>query len=89
MENHNTPETGIDYETAYQVQCTLVGELNDIYVLVETARQAVAHVDADETDPAEQVLMMASNRLYDLVQVETARGVELERLAEKQREGGA
>ncbi|OQX03962.1 MAG: hypothetical protein BWK73_37810 [Thiothrix lacustris] len=69
------------YRKLYAEQNALVTELKDLYALVEVSRQAVNHVNADETDAAANVLLSASNRLYDLCEQEKARASALELLA--------
>lgn len=80
MSNANAMTLDV-YRKMHADQSALVVELKDLYALVEVSRQAVNHVNADETDAAEAVLLMASNRLYDLCEQEKAREAALELLA--------
>ncbi|MEB4591226.1 hypothetical protein VSS37_09580 [Candidatus Thiothrix sp. Deng01] len=85
--NHSTltPE-----EKAHRQQSAIVGDLKQLYALVETARLAVLHVNADETEPAAEVLLMASNQLSDLLEVQQLRSRQLKAIAYPEgAEGGA
>lgn len=80
-----TPE-----EKARRQQSDLVGDLKQLYALVETARLAVLHVNADETEPAAEVLLLASNQLADLLEVQQLKSKQLEAIAHHEgAEGGA
>lgn len=78
-----TPE-----EKAHRQQFDLVYELKELYALVETARLAVLHVNADETESAAAVLMLASNQLTDLLETQQLKLRQLEMVAYPEDEQG-
>ncbi len=80
-----TPE-----EQALRQQETLVGDLKQLFSLVETARLAVLHINACEAGAAEDVLLMASNQLFGLLDFEQLKCKQLEAIAYPENtQGGA
>ena len=65
----------------YRAQGELVGELKELYSLVNITRLALMNQGQDETDTVAEVLMIASNRLFVLTQQQQAIAKQLERIA--------
>lgn len=65
----------------YRAQGELVGELKELYSLVNITRLALMNQGQDETDTAAAVLMQATNRLFDLGEQQAAIEKQLERIA--------
>lgn len=65
----------------YRAQGELVGELKELYALVNITRLALTNQGQDETDTAAAVLMQAANRLFDLAEQQAAIEKQLERIA--------
>ncbi|MEZ5454285.1 MAG: hypothetical protein R3E93_15900 [Thiothrix sp.] len=79
----STPE-----EKALRQQTDLVGDLKRLYSLTETARLAVLHINADETDAAVRVLLMVSNGLFELLDFQKLKVKQLAAIAYPEDEQG-
>ena len=75
----------------YRAQGELVGELKELYSLVNITRLALMNQGQDEADTAAAVLMQATNRLFDLAEQQAAIEKQLEGIAypESEEEGEA
>lgn len=79
-----TPE-----EKAYHQQTDLVLWLKQVHDLVGACRLALKGAGNDETDSVTTVLLMASNRLYELYEQQELRAKALEAIAYPDHNGGA
>jgi hypothetical protein len=73
-------------QQAYSQQLNLMFELKELYALVNASRLVVSNQGQDETDTAADVLQLASNRLFELLEAQKSKTSELEAIADSESE---